>query len=75
MSSKTFMPEISDDQYVSLTECIRLFRISKIPLYRLIKEGMIPAIRVGYAYRVKVSDMREFIEKGGCWIGGRYGTN
>jgi len=69
------MPELNDDQYVSLTECIRILRISKIPLYRLIKEGTLPAIRAGYAYRIRVSVIRAFIEQGGAWVRGKYGTN
>lgn len=73
--SNTFMPELNDDQYVSLTECIRILRISKIPLYRLIKEGTLPAIRAGYAYRIRVSVIRAFIEQGGAWVRGKYGTN
>lgn len=67
-----FMNTIDGDRYCSVTEISKIFRISRSPIYRLIKEGKIKAVKFGQAYRIKISTMRAFIEANGSWCEGLY---
>lgn len=73
--SNEFMNTVDGDRYCSVTEISRIFRISRTPIYNLLKEKKIPSVRVGNAYRVKISDMRKFVQNSGAFSGGLYGTN
>lgn len=69
------MNNIDGDRYCSVTEISKIFRISRSPIYRLIREGTIKAVKVGQAYRVRISDMRNFVESQGRWCKGLYNGN
>ena len=38
-------------------------RVSNMTIYRLIKSGQLPAIRVGKNYRVRESDMNQYLSE------------
>lgn len=69
-----FRADLNDEQYVSITEAVKILRISRTPLYRLIKEKKIVAVKVGNAYRIQVEEIRRFIESGGEFEDGLYGN-
>jgi len=39
------------------------FKRSEVTTYKLVQEGKIPAFKIGRHWRVKRSDLTEFIEK------------
>jgi excisionase family DNA binding protein len=38
-------------------------RVSNMTVYRLIKGGELPAMRVGKGYRIRESELRRFLEE------------
>ena len=45
------------DQLLTVSEVATLMRVSNMTVYRLIKAGQMPAIRVGKNYRIRESDV------------------
>lgn len=52
----------NDDEIMTVNEVARYLKISVITTYRLVQEGKIPAFKVGRSWRVKRSDLADFIE-------------
>lgn len=53
----------TDDEIMTVNDVAQYLKISVITTYRLVQEGKIPAFKVGRSWRVKRSDLDDFIEK------------
>ena len=53
----------TDDEIMTVNEVAQYLKISLITTYRLVQDGRIPAFKVGRNWRVKRSDLADFIEK------------
>jgi excisionase family DNA binding protein len=55
--------EPKEEEYISTVEAERLFGISRITVFRWIKENKIPAIRLGNRrFKILLSDLKKFIK-------------
>lgn len=48
---------------MTVSEVARYLKISEVTTYKFVQEGKIPGFKVGRHWRVKRSDLAEFIEK------------
>ena len=53
----------SGDRLLTVAEVAGTMRVSNMTVYRLIKAGELPAIRVGKNYRIRESDMDRYLEQ------------
>ena len=53
---------MQEDKLLTRTEVQEILRISQSKIYRLIQENKIPSIRVGKTYRIRRSDLDEYLE-------------
>lgn len=51
------------DKFLKGEEVARILRVSRAFAYQLMREGVIPSIRLGRAIRVREIDLQNFIEK------------
>lgn len=51
-----------DARFLTVGEVARLMRVSKMTVYRLIKAGELPAVRVGRSYRIREEDVGRFLD-------------
>ncbi len=56
------------DRLLMVREVAELMRVSNMTVYRLIKAGDLPAIRVGKNFRIRRSDVESYL--GGRSFGG-----
>ena len=56
------------DRLLMVREVAELMRVSNMTVYRLIKAGDLPAIRVGKNFRIRRSDVESYL--GDCSYGG-----
>lgn len=49
------------DRLLTVGEVAATMRVSNMTVYRLIKSGQLPAIRVGKNYRIRESDMNSYL--------------
>lgn len=47
---------------LTVAEVADLFRVSSMTVYRLIRSGELPAVRVGRSYRVTQQDLQAYLE-------------
>jgi excisionase family DNA binding protein len=47
---------------LTVSEVADLFRVSSMTVYRLIRNGELPAVRVGRSYRVREDDLQAYLE-------------
>jgi excisionase family DNA binding protein len=52
-----------ENEIMTVSEVAEYFKISEVTTYKLVQEGKIPAFKIGRHWRVKRSDLGEFIEK------------
>jgi excisionase family DNA binding protein len=52
----------ADDLLLTVAEVADTMRVSNMTIYRLIKSGELPALRVGKNYRIRHSDVQRFLE-------------
>ena len=50
--------------FLTVAEVAATLRVSTMTVYRLIKAGELPAVRVGKSYRLAVDDVDRFIADG-----------
>ncbi len=50
--------------YLTVAEVAGMLRVSTMTVYRLIKAGELPAVRVGKSYRLAEDDVDRFVAKG-----------
>ena len=48
---------------LTVAEVASGMRVSNMTVYRLIKSGELPAVRVGKGYRIRESDLQRFLEE------------
>lgn len=51
-------------RYLTAAEVAAVMRVSTMTVYRLIKAGSLPALRVGRSYRVAEDDLDRFLASG-----------
>jgi len=54
---------IKDDEIMTIGEVAAYFKLSEQIIIKLVKDGEIPSFRIGEHYRIKKSDIGDFIEK------------
>ncbi len=47
---------------LTVAEVAELFRVSSMTVYRLIRNGELPAVRVGRSYRVREDDLQAYLQ-------------
>ncbi len=47
----------------TVSEVASAMRVSNMTVYRLIKSGEIPAVRIGKNYRIRDSDLERYLEE------------
>lgn len=58
------MKEKISNKLLTVNEVANILRVSNMTVYRLVKSGQIPAIRVGKNYRIKESDVNKYLSRG-----------
>ncbi len=48
-------------RFLTVAEVAELIRVSTMTVYRFIKAGELPAVRVGKSYRIREDDVDEFL--------------
>lgn len=51
------------DRLLTVGEVADTMRVSNMTVYRLIKSGQLPALRVGKNYRIRVSDVDNYLSE------------
>lgn len=51
------------DELLTVAEVADLLRVSTMTVYRLIRSGELPAVRVGRNYRVRRRDLDSYLEQ------------
>ena len=54
---------IKDDEIMTIGEVAAYFKLSEQIIIKLVKDGEIPSFRIGEHYRIKKSDIGDFIEQ------------
>jgi excisionase family DNA binding protein len=52
-----------EDEIMTVTEVAEYLKISEVTTYKLVQEGKLPAFKIGRHWRLKKSDLTEYIEK------------
>lgn len=47
---------------MTVNEVAQLMRVSKMTVYRLIKQGDLPAVRIGRGYRLREEDVHRYLD-------------
>ena len=50
-------------RFLTVAEVARQLRVSNMTVYRLVKAGQLPAVRVGRGYRIGEDDVRKYLEQ------------
>jgi excisionase family DNA binding protein len=50
-------------RFVTVAEVARQLRVSNMTVYRLVKSGQLPAVRVGRGYRIREDDVRKYLDQ------------
>ena len=53
---------LGDDRLWTVAEVASHMRVSNMTVYRLIKAGELPALRVGKNYRIRGKDLQRYLE-------------
>lgn len=53
---------LGDDQLFTVAEVAAHMRVSNMTVYRLIKSGQLPALRVGKNFRIRGRDLFQYLE-------------
>ena len=48
-------------RFLTASEAAERMRVSKMTVYRLIRSGKLPAVRIGKAYRVREDDLERYL--------------
>jgi len=63
LAKKGKCTELSD-KLLTVNEVAKILRVSNMTIYRLVKGKQIPAIRVGKNYRIKETDVDNYLNRG-----------
>lgn len=47
---------------MTVNEVAQMMRVSKMTVYRLIKQGDLPAVRIGRGYRLREEDVDRYLD-------------
>lgn len=53
----------TEARLLTVNEVADLLRVSRMTVYRLIKEGSMPALRVGRSYRLREDDVDDYLSE------------
>ncbi|MDQ4004983.1 MAG: helix-turn-helix domain-containing protein, partial [Actinomycetota bacterium] len=53
---------LSEARFVTVNEVAQQMRVSKMTIYRLIRHGDLPAVRIGRGYRVREEDVHRYLD-------------
>ena len=53
----------SGEHLLTVAEVAATMRVSNMTVYRLIKSGQLPALRVGKNYRIRESDLHQYLDE------------
>lgn len=53
---------LSSTRFVTVAEVAKRLRVSNMTVYRLVKSGQLPAVRVGRGYRIPEADLERYLE-------------
>ncbi len=53
----------NNDEIMTVAEVAEYLKISEVTTYKFVKQGKIPGFKIGRYWRIKRSDLTEFIEK------------
>lgn len=51
------------DKMLTIQEVMKILGISRVTLYTIIKEGKIPAYKIGHNYRILESELEKYINQ------------
>lgn len=51
-----------DDEYLTVEEVAEKLKVSKMTIYRYIKDEKLPAYKIEQGFRIKTAELRLFIE-------------
>lgn len=51
-----------EERFLTPTEAADRLRVSKMTVYRLIHAGHLPAVQIGKAFRIRVSDLEAYLD-------------
>jgi excisionase family DNA binding protein len=57
------LEHLSRARFLTVNEVADLMRVSSMTVYRLIKSGDLPAVRVGKSYRVREEDLDGYLAR------------
>ena len=57
------MKERNEKQMLTVSNIATKLNVNRVTVHRLIVQGQLPAIRVGSIYRIKESDLEDYMEK------------
>jgi excisionase family DNA binding protein len=63
IEEQTADPQSFAGRFATVGEVARQLRVSNMTVYRLVKGGDLPAVRVGRGYRIRESDVRRYLEQ------------
>lgn len=49
-------------RFATVSEVAKQLRVSNMTVYRLVKAGQLPAVRVGRGYRIREQDVLRYLE-------------
>lgn len=52
-----------EDTYLKRSEAQQILRVSITKMFQMIKNQELPAIKVGRSYRIKESDLNEYLQQ------------
>ena len=53
--------DISEVKFLTVAEVAAVMRVSKMTVYRLVHNGVLPAVRVGRSFRVSEDDVNQYL--------------
>lgn len=60
--TQQYLEEHQDDGFLTIDEVLNYLRVKSRTVYRLIKAGELPAVRVGRQWRIRRSDLNAWLE-------------
>ena len=61
-TNQTEPTTLVEGRFATVAEVARQLRVSNMTVYRLVKAGQLPAVRVGRGYRIRERDVLKYLE-------------
>lgn len=62
ISQEPAQPTLAATRFATVAEVAKRLRVSNMTVYRLVKAGQLPAVRVGRGYRIRETDLQRYLE-------------